>query len=296
MEVVFLGTSSMQPTAERNLIGILISCESEKILVDCGEGIQRQMKVAKFPPTKITRILITHNHTDHTLGLGGLVRNLVANQYSKTLEIYGPKGIKDTYFHLVQALNKKLDIKVKIHEVSEGVVFKTSDLIVEAKKLDHTLPCFGYSIKETDRRKINLNYLKKFGLKQHPILGKLQKGEDIEWEGKKILAVKGTKLIRGKKISIVLDTKKCKNAVEIAKDANLLICESTFSNDEEKKAKEFKHLTSKHAAEIAKEAKVKALILTHFSQRYKIVSEIEKEAKIVFKKVKCSKDFMKVKI
>jgi len=296
MEVLFLGTSSMQPTAKRNLLGMLVSHGSEKILVDCGEGTQRQMKIAKFAPTKLTRILITHTHTDHTLGLGGLVRNLAANQYSGTLEIYGPKGIKETYYHFVEALNKKVELKVKIHEVQDGIVYEDKEIKIEAKKLQHSIECFGYTIQEKDRRKINLTYLKKFGLEQNPILGKLQKGQDIVWKGKEISASKGTKLITGKKLAIVLDTRKCKNAVELAKDADLLICESTYDAGDHELAIKRKHLTSVHAAEIARDGNAKSLILTHFSQRYKSVTGLKKEAKKVFSNTECAEDFMKVKV
>ena len=296
MDVVFLGTSSMQPTADRNLLGILVSQGSERILIDCGEGTQRQMKIAKIAPTKITRILITHNHTDHTLGLGGLVRNLAANQYSGKLQIYGPKGIKKTYLYLVEALNNRLDLNVQIHEIKEGKVFSTKDVTVNAYKLDHSTPCLGYSIKEKDKRKINLSYIKKFGLVQDPILGKLQSGKDITYKGKKITSEKGTKLIKGKKLSVVLDTRKCDGAIKAAKSADLLICESTYGNSEEMKATDRKHLTAGHAAEIAVESEAKKLILTHFSQRYKSVNSLKREAKKIFKNVICAEDFMKVKV
>jgi ribonuclease Z len=291
MKITFLGTACMQPTKERNLQGIFVSHKEDTLLVDCGEGTQRQLRIAKLKPTKITRILITHVHVDHTLGLGGLVRYLDANGFTDTLEIYGPKGIKETCKCLITGLPGSPTFPIKIKEISTGLVFESKNLEVHAAKLNHGIDCVGYSIKEKDRLKINLKYLAKFGLTQDKILGKLQEGKDIVWNGKKITAKKGTTLIEGKKVSFVLDTAYCKNAVKISKNSDLLVCESTFSEKDKANAKEKKHLTSVDAARIAKESKSKKLVLTHFSQRYKEVLELKKEAKKVFKNVHCSNDF-----
>jgi len=296
MEIVFLGTSGMQPTAERNLQSTLVLDREETIMIDCGEGTQRQMKLAKIKSTKLTRVLITHNHADHILGLGGLIRNLSANQYSGTLEIYGPKGIKEVYNNLVTNTPGEINIKVNVHEISEGLVFSSRYIEVHALKLKHSITCFGYSIKEKDKLKMNTSYLEKFGLKQHPILGKLQKGEDIIWEGKKITVEKATTKILGKKVTILLDTMKCDNCIKLAEDSDLLITEATFSSKDKETAKEHNHMTTEDAASIAKASRSKKLILTHFGQRYKDTSELEKEAKKIFKQVSCAKDLMKVKL
>ena len=128
-------------------------------------------------------------------------------------------------------------------------------------------------------------------MKQHPLLGELQKGKDITYEGKKILAKNATKIIKGKKLGIILDTGMCNACIKIAKDADLLISESTFSESEKDKAEYYKHLTAKQAAQIAKKAKSKQLVLTHFSQRYKDASILKKEAQEIFKKTEIADDF-----
>ena len=294
MELIFLCTSGMQPTIERNLQSTLIIDKNETIMIDCGEGTQRQMKIANLKPTKLTRILITHNHADHILGLGGLIRNLSANQYSQELNIYGPKGIKEIYKNLVTNIPGEINIKVNINEINEGLVFESKHIKVNALKLKHSINCFGYSIQEKDRLKINTEYLEKFGLKQHTILGELQKGKDISWKGKKITIEKATKKIKGKKITLILDTIYCNNCIKLAKDSDILIAESTFSSKDKEVAKKHNHLTSEDAALIAKKSKSKKLILTHFSQRYKNTQELEKEAKKIFKNILCAKDFMKI--
>lgn len=293
IKVTFLGTGSMVPTKERNHIAVLISYKNENILFDCGEGTQRQLKYAGISSTKITKIVISHWHGDHVLGIPGLMYSLTSNEYRKTLNIYGPKGTKNFMDHLLKGFAFKGDLDYKIHEIGGGVFFKADGFKIEAKELDHTTHCLGYSFIENDRRNIDVAYLKKnHGFSKHPILRNLKKGKDITWKGKKVSAKKATKIIEGKKISLISDTGYSKKAISLAKDADLVICESTYLSDKEDKAKEYKHLTSKQAADIAKKAKAKELILTHFSQRYKSVKDMKKEAKAIFKNVKCAEDLM----
>jgi len=293
IKLTFLGTGSMVPTKERNHIAALVSYKDENILIDCGEGTQRQLKFANISSTKVTKILISHWHGDHVLGLPGLMYSLAANEYSKTLDIYGPRGTKEFMFHLLKGFAYRDQIDYRIHEIDEGVFFENKDFKLEAKKLVHTAPCFGYAFIEKDRRNIDIDYLKKnYNLSKHPILRDLHAGKDIVWKGKKIKADKATKVTKGKKISFVADTAYCNAAINLAKDADLLVCESTYLDDLKEKASNYKHLTAKQAAEIAKKSKVKKLILTHFSQRYKNIKEIEKEAKSVFKNSFCATDLM----
>ena len=295
-DITFLGTASMQPTKERNLSSVLVSNGNENILVDCGEGAQRQFKISGLKPTKITKILISHWHADHVLGLGGLMRYLGANEYNGILEIYGPKGINKYFENILHSSIYNELVKYKLFELKEGKLFENKFFSVEAYKLEHTADCFGFSFTEKDKRKININYLKKFGLKQNPILGKLQNGKDIVWEGKKIKAKDATFLVKGKKVSFILDTGYCNKTLKIAKDSDLVISEATYSHEHKDKAIAYKHLTAKQAAEIAKRSKAKELILTHFSQRYENANILLKEAKSVFKNVRLADDFMNVKV
>ena len=290
MKIVFLGTSSMQPTRERNLTSIYVNYDKEHLLFDCGEGTQRQMKYANLKPTSITRIFITHFHADHVLGLAGLMRNLGANDYNKTLHIFGPSGLEKFFDNMMNSAYYTPNVKVKLIEIKDNMKITFEKFIVKVFKLEHTVPSFGYRIEEKDKRKINLEYTSKFGLTQHPLLGDLQNGKDIIWEGKKITVARATKLVKGKVLSIILDTGYCNKAIEAAKNADLLISESTFLNEHEDKAKEFKHLTAKQAAIIAKKAKAKKLVLTHFSQRYKDVNLAKKEAEVIFKNVEVAND------
>lgn len=296
IKITFLGTSSMLPTLERNHTSIFIKYKNHGILVDCGEGTQRQLRKAKISPSRITKLLITHWHGDHVLGIPGLIQNLNANNYKKTLEIYGPRGTKKYLKNLLSGISFQNRVKSKIKEISSGIFYKDKDFLLSSYPLKHIIPCLGYTFQESNKLKINLDYLKNFGLTQHPLLGKLQQGKDIIFKGKKILAEKATIPKPGRKISIVLDTAPCKNAIKLAKNSNILITEATWTSELKAHVEKRKHLTSELAAKIAKKANVKELILTHFSQRYKDLTEIEKEAKKIFKNTKLAEDFLEIQL
>ena len=296
MKIKFLGTSSMVPTKDRNHTSILLTYNAENILIDCGEGTQRQLKIASINPCKITKILLTHIHGDHTLGLPGLIQTLGANNYQKTLEIYGPKNTRNFIDNILKTFHLENKIKLTTTEIDKREFLETKEFYLEALPLKHSTYTLAYSFTEKDKRKINLSYTKKFDLTKHPLLGELQKGKDITFKGKKITADKATILKKGKKISFIFDTELTQNCIEISKNADLLIAEATYESDLEEKAKEYQHLTSEQSALIAKKARVKALILTHFSQRYKTPDQSLKEAKKIFKNTQAAKDFLEINI
>jgi len=293
MEIVLLGTSSMVPTEERNHSAALISYKDENILVDCGEGTQRQFRKAGISAMKLTRILISHWHGDHVLGLPGLFMTLGAQGYDKTLEIYGPKGTKTYMKEMLNVFVSREPVKFKVIEVDKGVFFENENFKLEAEPLKHGIRTLGYSFIEKDRRRVLMDKLRKIGVKEGPKLKDLQNGKNVVIDGKTIRAKDYTSLIEGKKVTFILDTLKCDEAVKLSKNSDLLFCESCYSHELLEKAIERKHMTSVQAAEIAKKSKSKRLILVHFSQRYKEVSKLEKEAKKHFKNTIAGKDFMK---
>ena len=292
MEITFLGTSEAVPTAERSQLAMLLKYKNESILIDCGEGTQRQFKIAKINLFKITRILISHWHGDHVLGLPGLLQTLALNNYSKTLRIYGPKGTKKFMNLLLRTFIFKEKLKTEIYEITkDGVFVDSKDFQIKALKMKHFTPCLAYSFIEKDRRRINTKFIKKIGLKPGPLVGKLQQGKKIKFKGRVIKVKNATYLVRGKKITFIIDTLMNKNCIKLAKDSDLLINEATFLDSTHlNRAKERGHLTAKQAATIAKRAKVKKLIITHLSQRYtKNPEVILKEAKKTFKKTELAK-------
>jgi ribonuclease Z len=292
IEITILGTACMQPTKERNHIGILLSYKNENILFDCGENIQRQLRIAGIKPAKITKLFISHWHGDHVLGIPGLMNSMGADQSSKTLKIYGPKGTKKYIEYMLKAFLSGNVVNHEIFELnSEKIRF--DDFYIESKKLEHGAHCLGYAFIEKDKRRIKPKYIKKIpGL----LLGKLQKNTSITHQNKKITPEEATYLIKGKKVSIIMDTRPCNNFIKLAQDADLLISEATFLKEHKEKAEKYQHLTTQEVGLLANQANVKRLVLLHFSQRYKNMGTIRKEAEEVFKDVVCAEDFMKFRV
>ncbi len=296
IEIVFLGTGSSIPTAKRNHPGILLQYGNENILIDCGEGIKRQFRVARLNPCNITRILITHWHGDHVLGIPGLLQTLVHNNYNKKLFIYGPKGTKKYMEAIMQMFIFHGRLDINIEEV-DGRFLETKDFFFEAEKMKHNTETNAYAFVEKDKLRIKKDFLKRKKIANSPELKNLLEGKDIKIGKATLKAKEATYLQKGKKIVVILDTAMNQNAVEIAKNASLLICESSFSKDEEDKAEEYFHLTTEQAAGIAKESMAEQLVLVHLSQRYeKSENKILAEAKKIFPRTKLAHDFMKLEI
>ena len=297
MEIVFLGTSSMYPTKTRSHSAVLIKYNGHSILFDCGEGTQRQMRIFGESVMKIEAIFITHWHGDHSLGVAGILQSLTASKREKPLYIFGPIGTKKSIDCILKTYKFSPSYKIIVTESRGGLLYEGDGFKIFSMSVVHTVPTLSFYFKENDKRKINVEYVKKFGLTKHPLLGKLQNGETIEWEGKKITPEEGTKLIKGKKISYVVDTIFFDKLIEFVENSDLLICESTFEKKLEEVAKEYMHMTSYDAAKLAKESKSKKLVLTHLSQRYeKNSEEILNEAKKIFKNTILAKDFLKIKL
>lgn len=296
MQLIFLGTSCMTPTKERNQQALFLRYGSEGILIDCGEGTQRQMKLAGISLTNITKILISHWHGDHVLGLPGIIQSLGAAEYNKTLKIYGPKGTKEKISNIFKTFPSDKKIKINVKEIREGIFFENQKFKLECLPLKHKIESLAYSFIEKNKRRIDLKEIKKIGIPEGHLLGKLQEGKNIKWQTKTIKSDDVTYIVEGKKISIISDTILCNNCYNIAENADLLVCESSYSSKLENKAKKYFHLTSKQAAIIANRSNVKKLVLLHFSNRYKNTQEIEEDARTFFDNVICAEDFMKISV
>lgn len=299
MQITFLGTACMQPTAERNHPGVLLTYKGEHILFDCGEGTQRQLKIAKVKPAKITKICVTHWHGDHCLGLPGLMQTMATSEFEGTLQIFGPAGTKKYMKNLYSWFSAQEVITTDIVEYTGKtiqVLHENKDYRIEALPMKHGTDCIGFSFVEADRRRINLSVVKKLGIPEGPLLGKLQQGHNVTHKGKTVTPAEATTVVKGKKIVYITDTLPTNNIITLAKDADLLILEATYHSALKEKADDYYHLTAKEAAGFASQAGVKKLILTHFSQRYKDVNEHEEEAKAVFPNTQAAFDFMEITI
>ena len=299
IKLTFLGTSAAIPTASRNHPSILLSYKKENILIDCGEGTQRQLKKAKVSPNKISHLLITHWHGDHTLGILGLLQTQAMSGSNKALYVYGPKGTKSSFALLDRFMSpyKKLsNSKINITEGS-STIYESPEIKLEASAMKHGIPSNAYSFTIKPRYKLLKSKLKALKLPHSPILKKLQQGKTVSHKGKRISPKQVASLIPQKKVTFIMDTLPNPNTLKIAKNSDLLITECTYSSKDKELATDHKHLTSKDAATIAKKAKVKSLVLTHISERYnKSRSTILKEAKSIFPKTKLVDDLDVIEI
>ncbi len=294
--IYFLGTGSAIPTAKKNHTCLFLKYKQENILIDCGEGTQRQFRKAKLNPCKINRILITHWHGDHVLGLPGLLQTLALQNIAHEIKIYGPKGTRKYTKEIFKTFYFVGKLKIKIKEISKGKVFETPEFKITSERLKHSIPTLGYCFKEKNKTRLKKNKIKKLKLSGNQ-LSDLSKGKDIKYNGKKMKNEKFTYNQEGKKISFIFDTGYDKKIINFAKNSDLIVSEASFDSNMNKKAKEYKHLTAEQAGNIAKKSKSKRLILVHLSQRHeknegKLVSEARKK----FKNTKIAKDLDKVEI
>jgi ribonuclease Z len=298
MEITFLGTSSMVPTKDRNVQGIYLERNGEGILFDCGEGTQRQMNIANINRHKVRKIFISHWHGDHVSGLVGLIQTVGNVENPGKITIFGPIGTKHHMHHILNSCIFDLRIELEILEFDvKGIetIHETDEYFVLAAPMTHGVPCLAYSFVEKDRRKMNMNKLKSLGV-LGPKVGRLQRGEIVEIEGKQINPDEVSSIIHGRKISFVFDTSLNDNIALISENATLLIGEATYDSSKDNKAEEYNHMTAEQMAIIANNSGVKKLVLTHFSQRYKTLHDLEKEAKDIFENTIMAYDFLKLKL
>ena len=286
----------MVPTKERNQIAVFLSYGSEGILFDCGEGTQRQFKIAGISLPKVTKILISHWHGDHVLGLPGLIQSLSSMDYSNKLEIYGPFGTKKRMEKMFDTFVFDKRINFVVTEVKNGIFFENNEFQIESYSLEHGVETLGYRFIEKDKRKIDMKMVKKLGIPVGPLLGRLQQGRSIEYNNKKIVPDDATFIENGKKIAYITDTLLCDNCYKIADDVDLLISEATYSSKLVDKSEEYGHMTARQSAQLANKSNAKQLVLIHFSARYKNTQELEEDARDIFDNVICAKDFMKIEL
>ncbi|MBR9705949.1 ribonuclease Z [Candidatus Pacearchaeota archaeon] len=300
IDISFLGTSQAIPTKTRNHTAILLSYKSENILIDCGEGTQRQFRKLDLNPGKVTKILLTHWHGDHVLGLPGLFQTLALSGYNKKMKIYGPRGTKKYMKELTASFIPVLKFEAEVFEVKDKVFFENKDFQLQAYSLEHgKVPVNGYKFIEKNKLRIDKKKLKKLNISRDELskLSLLTSGKSIKINKKTITPKQLTYQSLGKSVSFIFDTKVCPKAKSLAKNSDLAIMESTYANEEEELAKEYGHMSAGQAATIAKQSNVKKLILTHISQRYQYKDKIlETQAKQIFKNTEIAQDLMKLTI
>lgn len=300
MELQFLGTGAGVPAKMRNVSSIalkLLDERNEIWLFDCGEATQQQILNTTIRPGKIKKIFITHLHGDHIFGLPGLLTSRSFQGGEDELTVYGPKGIKRFIDASIAVSYSKLGYPLKVVEFEEdGVLFEDKQFKVEAMKLEHGIPSYGFRMTEADQiGELKADELKALGVPFGPVFGRLKRGEVVTLEDGRVIDGKDyvSEDIKGRVVVICGDTRFTPKSIALAKNANVLVHEATYEADKEKTARLHFHSTSKQAATVALEANVQQLYLTHISARYlgHQVSQLEQEARKVFPQTKVVKDF-----
>jgi len=286
-EILLLGTSAAAPSARRGLSAAIVKHDEYRFLVDCGEGTQRQILKSRAGFKRLNRILLTHGDLDHILGLGGLMSTFMRWEAIDKLEIFGGHSALDRVHDLLFGVvlrGRKPPMDLSLRELKPGIFFEADDFTVTAFRVTHHGPdCLGYIFETKARRPFLAEKADEFGVPFGPQRKKLVDGATIKLENGKTIKpddVLGP-LQSGTKLVVVGDTGRTDNIIEHCQNADALVIESTYLNEEAEMAKQFSHLTAKSAAELAKEAGVKKLILTHLSRRYR-ERDVLAEAQAVF--------------
>lgn len=300
MQLEFLGTGAGSPSKQRNVTSVALRLLEERNaiwLFDVGEATQHQILYTTIRPRKIEKIFITHLHGDHIFGLPGLLSSRSFQGGNEPLTIYGPVGIKRFVQTALQVSESRLSYPLHFVEIDhEGLVFKDREFKVYAKKLDHKIACYGYRVVESDHPgELQVDKLRALNIPSGPLYGQLKAGKTVKLADGRVLD--GHDFIGqprpGRIVAILGDTRKTDNAVWLARNADVLVHESTFAKDEAKLAHNYYHSTSQQAAEIAKRAGAKRLLLTHISARYagKAAYQLAYQVRNIFPATRVVNDF-----
>ncbi len=299
MQLVFLGTSSAAPTAERGLSSLAILRGGELLLFDAGEGMQRNFIKAGLGMNRKMKVFISHMHADHCVGLLGLLQTMALQGRERSVDIYGQPRVKEFLQENMRIINFGLTFDVNIHVINKGgLVVKEDEYQVTCCEALHSVPSYAYCLEEFDRPgKFNVVEAKRLGIPEGELYGKLQKGQEIVYKGKKISPsqVLGPPR-KGRKVGISGDTRPTDKLVEFFKGCDVLVFESTYGHDRHEKAVENWHSTATEAATVAKKASALKLFLTHFSARYDETSSLVREASAIHPIVEAAEDLKTVEI
>lgn len=291
-DLTILGCSSQQPTRFRNHGAYLLRWNGEGLLLDPGEGTQRQFIFANIAPPVVTRILISHFHGDHCLGVGSMLMRLNLDKVTHPIHCYYPARGKKFFDRLRYCCMYKENIHVIEHPVEkEGLVEERGKFRIEAYFLDHGVENVGWRITEPDVIRFHKEELKKRGI-EGPQVRVLEKEGSLQ--GVRLEEVSHVQ--KGAVFSYVVDTRPCRGAFQAAEGADLLLSESTYLESERALAHEYKHMTARQAAELAQKAGAKHLVLTHFSARYRDLAPFAQEAGAIFPNVRVADDLLQFPI
>jgi ribonuclease Z len=295
-----LGTSASRPTVERNVSAIAVVREGETMLFDCGEGTQRQM-MRYGVSFSLRDIFFTHFHADHLIGIVGLLRTMALQGRSEPLRLWGPRGATRTIRRAEEFGMDRLSFPLEVTELDPDERVKRGDYEIELFPADHRgARAVGYALVEHDRKgRFNPELARELGIPEGPLWGVLHRGESVTLDDGRVIepSVLVGPARPGRRVVITGDTRPSPATVEASRGADLLVHEATFGDEEAERAVETGHSTAREAAQVARDAGVGTLLLTHFSARYsRDASDLGKEAREVFAATVVGKDGLEVEV
>jgi ribonuclease Z len=306
MQITFLGTSAGVPTRSRNVscVALRLPQRGEVWLFDCGEGTQHQLIKSDLKLSQITRIFITHLHGDHLFGLVGLLASAGMAGHARSIDIYGPPGLEEYTQEVTRRSETHFSYRAQSHTVETGTVFEDEEFAVACQPLKHRIQTFGYRVMERDRPgTFDVEKAVAMNIPPGPLYGCLKRGERVrladgrEIDGRDFCGP----TITGRRIAYCTDTTYCRSAVELARDADVLVHEATYAHGDEDLARRSLHSTTLMAARVAQEAEARQLVITHISPRYAVGNPVEpddllREARTIFPNTELAHDFLTVEV
>lgn len=291
LDLVFLGTSGSVPTARRGLSALLVRRGGERILVDCGEGTQRQLLRSSVGLVEIPEVFVTHYHADHYLGLPGMLKTFSLRGREAPLTVYGPPGLRDLFGSLKRIFGR-LTFPLELVELRDGDTLDRGDYRLIVFRVAHGVTANGYALAELPRPgRFDVEAARSLGVPEGPLFGRLQAGETVPVPGGEVRPEQVVGPPRpGRTLVLAGDTAPAATVLEVAHGADVLVHEATFAEEERERADETAHSTASGAARLAKAADVGLLALTHLSNRY-FGPEIAREAREIFPETVVPRDF-----
>jgi ribonuclease Z len=292
LDLVFLGTSGSMPTAQRAPAAVLLRRGGERLLFDCAEGTQRQLLRSNVGLIELREVFLTHYHADHYLGLPGMLKTFSLRGREVPITIYGPPGLRDL-FSALRRIFGRLSYTVELKELRPGDELIREDYRLEAFGVSHGVSAVGYGLVEDARPgRFDVQAADALGVPSGPERGALQRGESVTLvDGTTITPDRVLGPARpGRKVVISGDGGPAESVIEAARNADVLVHEATFCEDERERARETQHSTALEAAGVARAAEVELLALTHLSNRY-FGGEVVREARTIFPNTVVPRDF-----
>ena len=300
LSIRLLGTSASRPTIERNVSSLAIQREGETFMFDCGEGTQRQM-MRYGVSFALEDIFFTHMHADHLLGVVGLIRTMALQGRTERLRLWGPRGSARVLRRAESLGFERASFPVDVLELEPDQRVERKDFAIVGFPVDHRgSASLGYALVESERKgRFNPDMARELGIPEGPLWGRIHRGMAVTLADGRV--IDPSELVGpprpGRTVVVTGDTRPCPATIEAARDADLLIHEATFGDEEAERAVETGHSTAREAAEVARAAGVRKLLLTHFSARYsRDAVDLDREARTVFAETVCGKDGMEVEV